>query len=67
MKCPVKYWDEALFTSTVQQCTFVVKQYGLARYDKQTGQDPKFPLTGGVDVKIWCGPQHEGREYGPAR
>ena len=30
---------------------FVVKPYGLARYDKQTGQDPKFPLTGGVDVK----------------
>src|SRR5215470_5222226 len=30
---------------------FVVKSYGLARYDKQTGQDPKFPLTGGVDVK----------------
>ena len=32
---------------------FIVKPYGLARYDKQTGQDPKFPLTGGVDVK--CG------------
>jgi hypothetical protein len=30
---------------------FVVKPYGLARYDKQTGQDPKFPFTGGVDVK----------------
>jgi hypothetical protein len=30
---------------------FVVKPYGLARYDKQTGQDPKFPLTGGLDVK----------------
>src|SRR5467141_5115727 len=30
---------------------FVVKPYGLARYDKQTGQDPKFPLTGGVDIK----------------
>ena len=30
---------------------FIVKPYGLARYDKQTGQDPKFPLTGGVDVK----------------
>lgn len=28
-----------------------VHTYGLARYDKQTGQDPKFPLTGGVDVK----------------
>jgi hypothetical protein len=30
---------------------FIVKPYGLARYDKQSGQDPKFPLTGGVDVK----------------
>jgi hypothetical protein len=30
---------------------FVVKPYGLARYDKQTGQDPLFPLSGGVDVK----------------
>ena len=30
---------------------FVVKPYGLARYDKQSGQDPLFPLTGGVDVK----------------
>jgi len=30
---------------------FIVKPYGLARYDKQTGQDPKFPLTGGVDMK----------------
>ena len=30
---------------------FVVKPYGLARYDKQTGQDPKFPFTGGIDVK----------------
>jgi Domain of unknown function (DUF5916)/Carbohydrate family 9 binding domain-like len=30
---------------------FIVKPYGLVRYDKQTGQDPKFPLTGGVDVK----------------
>ena len=30
---------------------FVVKPYGLAQYDKQTGQDPKFPLTGGVDIK----------------
>src|SRR5256712_5667133 len=29
---------------------FIVKPYGLARYDKQTGQDPKFPLTGGVDI-----------------
>ena len=30
---------------------FIVKPYGLARYDQQTGQDPKFPITGGVDVK----------------
>jgi uncharacterized protein DUF5916 len=30
---------------------FIVKPYSLARYDKQTGQDPKFPLTGGLDVK----------------
>jgi Domain of unknown function (DUF5916) len=30
---------------------FIVKPYGLARYDKQTGLDPKFPLTGGVDIK----------------
>jgi len=30
---------------------FIVKPYGLARYDKQTGQDPKVPLTSGVDVK----------------
>jgi hypothetical protein len=30
---------------------FIVKPYGLARYDKQTGQDPLFPLTGGLDVK----------------
>jgi len=30
---------------------FIVKPYGLARYDKQTGQAPLFPLTGGVDVK----------------
>ena len=30
---------------------FIVKPYGLARYDKQTGQDPKFPVTGGVDMK----------------
>ena len=27
------------------------KPYGLARYDKQTGQNPKFPLTGGLDIK----------------
>jgi hypothetical protein len=30
---------------------FIIKPYGLARYDKQTGQDAKFPLTGGLDVK----------------
>jgi len=30
---------------------FIVKPYGLAQYVKQTGQDPKFPLTGGVDIK----------------
>jgi hypothetical protein len=30
---------------------FTVKPYALARYDKQSGQDPRFPLTGGVDVK----------------
>ena len=30
---------------------FIVKPYGLARYDKQTGQSPLFPQTGGVDIK----------------
>lgn len=30
---------------------FIVKPYGLAQYDKQTGQDPRFPLTGGLDIK----------------
>jgi hypothetical protein len=30
---------------------FIVKPYGLGRYDKQTGQTPLFPLTGGVDIK----------------
>ena len=30
---------------------FVVKPYGLAQYDKQTGQNAEFPLTGGLDVK----------------
>jgi hypothetical protein len=30
---------------------FIVKPYSLARYDKQTGQDPKFPLTCGIDIK----------------
>jgi hypothetical protein len=30
---------------------FVVKPYGLAQYDKRTGQRAAFPLTGGLDVK----------------
>jgi hypothetical protein len=30
---------------------FIVKPYGLAQYDKQSGQDPRFPLAGGLDVK----------------
>src|SRR6266446_4958070 len=30
---------------------FIVKPYALARYDKQTGQNPLFPVTGGVDIK----------------
>ena len=30
---------------------FIVKPYALARYDKTTGQDPRFPLTGGLDIK----------------
>src|SRR3989454_7244725 len=30
---------------------FTVKPYGLSRYDKQTGQAPLLPLTGGVDIK----------------
>src|SRR5436190_20035097 len=30
---------------------FIVKPYGLSRYDKQAGQAPLFPLTGGVDIK----------------
>src|SRR6266513_1573711 len=30
---------------------FIVKPYGLARYDKQTEENPKFPFTGGVDIK----------------
>lgn len=34
---------------------FIVKPYGLARYDKQTGQDPRFPLTGGLDIKYGLG------------
>jgi hypothetical protein len=30
---------------------FIVKPYVLGRYDKVTGQNPLFPLTGGLDVK----------------
>jgi len=30
---------------------FIVKPYGLVQYDKQTGQNAAFPLTGGLDVK----------------
>ena len=30
---------------------FIVKPYGLARYDKQTGQAPLSPLTAGVDTQ----------------
>jgi hypothetical protein len=30
---------------------FIVKPYGLAQYDKQSDANPKFPLTGGVDMK----------------
>ncbi len=30
---------------------FIVKPYGLLQYDKQSGANAKFPLTGGVDVK----------------
>src|SRR5215469_648183 len=30
---------------------FIVKPYGLARYDRQTGQNPTFPVTGGLDLK----------------
>ncbi|TLZ29502.1 MAG: hypothetical protein E6K29_09615, partial [Gammaproteobacteria bacterium] len=30
---------------------FIVKPYGLARYDRQTGQPPLSPLTAGVDIK----------------
>ncbi len=30
---------------------FLVKPYGLLQYDKQSGRDAKFPLTGGLDVK----------------
>ena len=34
---------------------FIVKPYGLARYDKQTGQAPLSPLTAGVDIKYGLG------------
>ena len=34
---------------------FVVKPYGLATYDKLSGQTPKFPLTGGLDIKYGLG------------
>jgi hypothetical protein len=30
---------------------FIVKPYGLVQYDKQSGANARFPLTGGVDVK----------------
>jgi len=30
---------------------FIVKPYGLTQYDKKSGENPKFPLTGGLDVK----------------
>jgi hypothetical protein len=30
---------------------FIVKPYALVQYDKQTGENPAFPLTGGVDIK----------------
>jgi Domain of unknown function (DUF5916)/Carbohydrate family 9 binding domain-like len=30
---------------------FIIKPYGLVQYDKQTGQNPAFPLTGGLDIK----------------
>jgi hypothetical protein len=30
---------------------FIIKPYGLAQYEKQTGQNPAFPLTGGLDIK----------------
>lgn len=30
---------------------FIIKPYGLLRYDKQSGENPRFPVTGGVDVK----------------
>src|SRR5437763_257152 len=30
---------------------FIVKPYGLTTYDKQAGGSPKYPLTGGLDIK----------------
>ncbi len=30
---------------------FIVKPYGLATYDKLTGGNAKFPITGGIDIK----------------
>jgi hypothetical protein len=30
---------------------FIIKPYALLQYDKQTGQNPAFPLTGGLDIK----------------
>lgn len=30
---------------------FTIKPYTVARYDKQASQDPKFPVTGGLDIK----------------
>jgi hypothetical protein len=30
---------------------FIVKPYGLVEYDKRSGQNAAFPLTGGLDVK----------------
>lgn len=30
---------------------FIVKPYGLVTYDKISGQNAKFPLTGGLDIK----------------
>jgi hypothetical protein len=30
---------------------FIIKPYGLATYDRVTGQNPKFPVTGGLDIK----------------
>ena len=29
----------------------IIKPYGLAQYDKKSGENAKFPLTGGLDVK----------------